>query len=511
MNLPGGFQMTLLDASTTRLQTTATSPMIKRRSGLLRYQLPMLLAADLASATIPVLIVFGWPVGDPSTSLIWLDGGGVAGADARMFAIAVPIAWVLALLVHGGYASRVREPHRRQSRPDRLRRLTSAAATLATVVPMVCLITGRTLLIGGGAIVIPLVALLTGLSRSALTLGVRTVHSRADQARTLAVGRTSAITALLTEVRRGKTDDLTIVAACLMDTAGADELSQLSIPTVLGSTNIARTAARLLCRTVVVVPTPELDSVHIRRLAWELQDVGIDLVVAPPIAEVVTDRVTVTEIGGRLLLRVRAPRLDGAAMLLKGVIDRAMAAVGLVMAAPLMLLIAVAVRLSGPGPAVFRQRRVGRHGQEFTCLKFRTMTEDADRRRHEVAHLNERKEGLLFKIRNDPRITPIGSWLRRSSLDELPQLVNVLRGEMSLIGPRPPLPSEVAEYDDDQRRRLRVKPGLTGLWQVSGRSELPWPEAVRLDLAYVDNWSPALDVQIMIRTAAAVVRGTGAY
>jgi lipopolysaccharide/colanic/teichoic acid biosynthesis glycosyltransferase len=188
-----------------------------------------------------------------------------------------------------------------------------------------------------------------------------------------------------------------------------------------------------------------------------------------------------------------------------------MSAVLLVMAAPLMLLIAAAVRLSGPGPAVFRQRRVGRHGQEFTCLKFRTMTEDADHRRHEVAHLNERHEGLLFKIRNDPRITPIGSWLRRSSLDELPQLINVLRGEMSLIGPRPPLPSEVAEYDDDQRRRLRVKPGLTGLWQVSGRSELPWPEAIRLDLAYVDNWSPALDAQIMVRTAAAVVRGTGAY
>src|SRR5687767_726633 len=139
------------------------------------------------------------------------------------------------------------------------------------------------------------------------------------------------------------------------------------------------------------------------------------------------------------------------------------------------------------------------------------MCVDADARRHEIAHLNHRTEGPLFKVRNDPRITRVGGFLRRSSLDELPQLFNVVAGHMSLVGPRPPLPSEVAGYDSDARRRLLVKPGLTGLWQVSGRSELPWPEAVRLDLSYVDNWSPRMDAAILARTAGAVVRGTGAY
>jgi lipopolysaccharide/colanic/teichoic acid biosynthesis glycosyltransferase len=178
---------------------------------------------------------------------------------------------------------------------------------------------------------------------------------------------------------------------------------------------------------------------------------------------------------------------------------------------PAMLVIAVLVRRNSPGPALFRQRRVGRDGREFTLLKFRTMSVDAETRRAGLLPLNERADGLLFKMRADPRITRVGRFLRRYSLDELPQLINVLTGEMSLVGPRPPLPHEVAGYDDTVWRRMRVKPGLTGLWQVSGRSELSWADSVRLDLSYVDNWSPALDARILLRTVAAVAKGTGAY
>ncbi len=208
---------------------------------------------------------------------------------------------------------------------------------------------------------------------------------------------------------------------------------------------------------------------------------------------------------------MRAPVFTGPQRVLKGLMDRAVAVVLLVVLAPLMLFIATLVRTTSTGPALFRQRRVGRGGREFTCLKFRTMTADAEARRAELVHLNERADGLLFKIRHDPRITRIGAVLRKYSLDELPQLVNVVAGDMSLVGPRPPLPQEVAAYDDALRRRLLVKPGLTGLWQVSGRSELPWEEAVRLDLSYVDNWSPALDARILLRTVSAVLKGTGAY
>lgn len=176
-----------------------------------------------------------------------------------------------------------------------------------------------------------------------------------------------------------------------------------------------------------------------------------------------------------------------------------------------MLLIALIVRLDSSGAALFRQQRVGRYGDHFTMLKFRTMRPDSEALRAELEHLNQNSDGLLFKVRKDPRITRVGSFLRRSSLDELPQLINVARGHMSLVGPRPPLPEEVEEYTPDVKRRLLVKPGLTGLWQVSGRSDLPWDEAVRLDLGYVDNWSMGLDLSILARTGSAVVRGTGAY
>jgi lipopolysaccharide/colanic/teichoic acid biosynthesis glycosyltransferase len=160
---------------------------------------------------------------------------------------------------------------------------------------------------------------------------------------------------------------------------------------------------------------------------------------------------------------------------------------------------------------LFRQRRIGESGVEFEMFKFRTMVVDAEAHLRRVREEADAGNTVLFKMRSDPRVTRVGRYLRRFSLDELPQLINVMRGEMSLIGPRPPLPSEVAQYEDDAVRRLRVKPGLTGLWQVSGRSDLSWEESVRLDLWYVDNWSLVLDLQILGRTAQAVLRGRGAY
>lgn len=176
----------------------------------------------------------------------------------------------------------------------------------------------------------------------------------------------------------------------------------------------------------------------------------------------------------------------------------------------MLLVIAVAVRLDSRGPAFYRQERIGKHGRPFTMFKFRSMVTASDAM---LLDLQEKSEGngVLFKIRADPRITRVGRVLRAYSLDELPQLINVLRGEMSLVGPRPPLPSEVARYDDDVHRRLLVKPGLTGLWQISGRSDLSWDESVRLDLRYVENWSFAFDFMILWKTARAVIARSGAY
>jgi len=259
-----------------------------------------------------------------------------------------------------------------------------------------------------------------------------------------------------------------------------------------------------------VLSCPELDGHALRRMAWQLERDDIDLIVASSLVDVAGDRTTIRPVDGLPMLHVDHPRLTGGPRIVKEIFDRIGAVILLATFSPLLLLIALLIKRTSPGPVLFRQVRVGRNGREFIIYKFRTMYLDAEARLADLRHLNEH-DGVLFKMRNDPRVTRIGRWLRRLSLDELPQLFNVVLGHMSLVGPRPPLPEEVAAYPDDARRRLAVKPGITGLWQVSGRSDLPWEEAVRLDLRYVENWTLSLDLVILLRTLTAVSRGSGAY
>jgi exopolysaccharide biosynthesis polyprenyl glycosylphosphotransferase len=234
------------------------------------------------------------------------------------------------------------------------------------------------------------------------------------------------------------------------------------------------------------------------------------LYVAPALLDVAGPRTTVRPAAGITLLHVDHPQLSGPRQVLKDLFDRSVAGLALIVLAPVLLVLAIAIRLSDNGPALFTQTRVGKDGQSFKIYKFRTMVVDAEARLAELRAQND-FEGVLFKIRRDPRITAIGTYLRKWSLDELPQLFNVVLGEMSLVGPRPALPDEAARYADHVRRRLVVKPGLTGLWQVSGRSDLSWDESVRLDLRYVENWSLALDLQILWKTFSVIFRGSGAY
>ncbi|MFI6574642.1 sugar transferase [Nocardiopsis sp. NPDC050513] len=280
---------------------------------------------------------------------------------------------------------------------------------------------------------------------------------------------------------------------------------------VLGDfTEVAQAASLVGADTVAVLACPEMDGVELRRLAWELEKTGTDLIVASALMEVAGPRTSIRPVAGLPLLHVEHPELEGGRRLLKGAFDRCAAAFALALLSPLFLVLTVLIRSEGGGPALFTQTRVGRGGAEFTVYKFRTMVVGADTLKEMLKPRNEH-DGVLFKMRRDPRVTSVGAWLRRYSLDELPQLVNVVRGEMSLVGPRPPLPEEVAQYGHDVRRRLVVKPGMTGLWQVSGRSDLSWEESVRLDLRYVENWSLTLDIQILWKTWSAVIRGAGAY
>ncbi|MGW2839109.1 exopolysaccharide biosynthesis polyprenyl glycosylphosphotransferase [Streptomyces sp. NPDC001493] len=261
---------------------------------------------------------------------------------------------------------------------------------------------------------------------------------------------------------------------------------------------------------VLVAPGPLLCGDRLRRLGWGLHEGGIALCVLSALTGIATTRVRPASVAGMTLLHVTPPLRQGPQPALKAVLDRSGAVFGLVLLAPLLLAVALGVRLSSRGPVFHRQIRHGRHDRPFTMWKFRTMVVDAESRKAELTGANE-VDGPLFKMRRDPRVTAIGRALRRTSIDELPQLFNVLRGDMSLVGPRPPLPEEAADYDDRERRRLAVKPGLTGLWQVSGRSDLSWQESVSLDLWYVDNWSVSTDVNLLVRTVRAVTDGRGAY
>jgi exopolysaccharide biosynthesis polyprenyl glycosylphosphotransferase len=247
-----------------------------------------------------------------------------------------------------------------------------------------------------------------------------------------------------------------------------------------------------------------------RTLAWQLEAVDVDLVVAPAVVDVASPRLQIHPVGGLPLLHVGRPQYRGAGKIGKLSLDFLGSIVGLLVLWPLFLIMTVLIKLDSPGPVFYRAERVGRNGKSFAMLKFRSMIVGAQNLRSPLIVHNE-GSGPLFKMRNDPRVTRVGRWMRRLSIDELPQLINVLAGQMSLVGPRPPLPSEVATYTDDTHRRMLVKPGITGLWQVSGRSDLAWQESVRLDLFYVENWSLIQDLVILWRTFGPVFRGTGAY
>ena len=328
---------------------------------------------------------------------------------------------------------------------------------------------------------------------------------------TVIIGNAKSVLPMIREIKRAPEQGLHVVAACVsgLDLSG-DMPSEVEGVPVFGYPEEAMSAVDLFDADVVAVSSdPDLHGPELRRLAWSLEERDVELVVSPGLLGVAGPRLSIRPTAGMPLLHIERPVMSGARRVIKSVVDKALTVLLLVVALPGLVAIAVAIRLDSPGPVLFRQTRVGARGEEFQMLKFRTMCVDAEARLAQM----ERDAGntVLFKMKSDPRVTRVGRLLRRFSLDELPQLANVLRGEMSLVGPRPPLLREVQGYEPDAVRRLRVRPGLTGLWQVSGRSDLTWDESLRLDLWYVDNWCLVLDLQILFRTARAVFRGAGAY
>jgi exopolysaccharide biosynthesis polyprenyl glycosylphosphotransferase len=283
------------------------------------------------------------------------------------------------------------------------------------------------------------------------------------------------------------------------------------IPIVGGESDMIAAIRSCGADTVAIAGTEHFGVRGIRRLIWDLEPIGVDLVVSTGVMDVALSRLEMRPIAGLPLLHIEKPQYRGAKRFQKRAFDICFALAALMMTSPVVVLAALAIKLTSRGPVFYSAERIGIDGQPFSMLKFRTMVVDADKMLDNLLGANETDGGVLFKIREDPRVTPIGRVLRRYSIDELPQFINVLRREMSVVGPRPPLRREVEAYDCDVLRRLLVKPGITGLWQVSGRSDLSWNEAVRLDLSYVDNWSMTSDLMIIAKTVGAVLQRRGAY
>jgi exopolysaccharide biosynthesis polyprenyl glycosylphosphotransferase len=300
------------------------------------------------------------------------------------------------------------------------------------------------------------------------------------------------------------------VVGALTPEPGDRSATHSGIPLLGASRSVAQVAIDAEADVVFLAGGAFNSSAEMRRLAWDLEHEDIAVVIAPSVTDVSSERISVRPVGGLPLIHVEKPRSQDAVRRAKRTFDIVGTLGLLLLFSPVFAFSAFRIWSYDRGPVLFRQTRVGRDGAAFHCWKFRTMVTNAEDLLAEL-HAKEGYTGGLFKMENDPRITPPGKWLRRFSIDELPQLVNVLTGDMSLVGPRPPLKHEVAQYDDAMARRLRVRPGMTGLWQVSGRSDLSWSEAIRLDLYYVDNWSMVQDLTILARTFSAVFGRHGAY
>lgn len=282
------------------------------------------------------------------------------------------------------------------------------------------------------------------------------------------------------------------------------------LPVLSSTDDVVRTVATKKAGAVIVAGPVPGGNQYVRELGWNLEEHDAELVLASSLTNVAGPRIHFRPVPGLPLMEVDLPRYSGAKHVLKRCADLVLGGAGFLVLAPVLAVLAIIVRLDSPGPVLFRQERIGKDGKPFMMLKFRSMVQDAEAQLASLAAANE-GAGVLFKMKHDPRVTKCGTWMRRYSLDELPQLLNVLRGEMSLVGPRPPLAREVGGYERYTHRRMLIKPGITGLWQISGRSDLEWDDAVRLDLYYVENWSLTGDLMILWRTVRAVLAPSGAY
>jgi exopolysaccharide biosynthesis polyprenyl glycosylphosphotransferase len=419
----------------------------------------------------------------------------------------LPPVWVVVMLVARTYEQRFL-----WIGAEEFRRVFSAAVGLLAGVGAVSWAFQLQLARGFVVVALPLATGLTLLQRYLQRSRIHRLRSRGLFMQTaIIVGHRSGVMALHEQIDREAYHGYRVIGCCLPPAVAGDPAVFDGLPVLGTLDDVVDVVRRYEVDTVAVLPSPELDGPALRSLGWELEKTQAELLLAPAVTEIAGPRVRIRPVCGLPLLHMERPELRGVRRLTKDTFDRTAAAAGILLLLPLLLALAVSVGLTSRGGVFYRQERVGRDGQTFGMLKFRSMIAGADRLVEDLATQTDGGNAVLFKIKGDPRVTRIGKVLRRYSLDELPQLLNVVRGDMSLVGPRPPLPTEVERYGFDMHRRFLVKPGITGLWQVSGRSDLSWDDSVRIDVRYVENWSLAFDFMILWKTVGAVFRGAGAY
>lgn len=436
----------------------------------------------------------------------------VAGQELTYawLSVGLAIAWWLMLGAWNSRQSRILG-----SGPDEYKRVAAASLWLFGIVAIVSyalrIETARGYV--GLALPVGLLGLLLGRWLIRQHLSIKRGQGK-SMSRLLLLGGPGAVSHLAASFHRAKHAGYLPVAAYMPGLENVTQVDPDSGLEIIGNQpdthSIVSAIEECGADAVAVSAGVQLHPQTLRHLGWELASRNIGLIMAPALTDIAGPRIHTQQVAGLPLIHVTTPTLEGGQRVAKRLFDVIVAGLLLLFAAPAMILVAILIKLDSRGPVLFRQERVGIEGRHFYMLKFRSMVVDAEARLAELACNNE-GSGPLFKMKNDPRVTRLGGFLRRFSVDELPQLINVLNGSMSLVGPRPPLPREVEAYESDVRRRLLVKPGLTGLWQVSGRSNLSWQDSVRLDLYYVENWSLAGDLVIILKTVRAVFRSTGAY
>jgi exopolysaccharide biosynthesis polyprenyl glycosylphosphotransferase len=426
--------------------------------------------------------------------------------DYSVFSVTLIAAWMFVLGIYGSRGYRVLG-----TGPQEYRQVANSTVRLFGLIAIAAFILHIDIARGYILIAFPLGIGVLILSRWMWRqwLGVQRLDRRFSS-RVLLVGSEVSAAHLAKELSRQPAAGYLVVGACIPSGVVADTLPGTDIPVFSNVDNLQAAMTAVNADTVIVTSSEELPPHRMRELSWSLEPGRQHLVVAPSLTDIGGPRIHTRPVAGLPLIHVETPRYEGMKLYTKRTFDLLGSGILILILSPWLAVIAIAIRLSTPGSVLFRQERIGINGKQFQMLKFRSMVSNAE---SQLSELREQSEGnaVLFKMKNDPRVTPIGKFLRRFSLDELPQLFNVFGGTMSLVGPRPPLEREVYKYENHVHRRFLVKPGITGLWQVSGRSNLSWEDTVRLDLYYVENWSITGDVVILWRTARAVLARDGAY